>query len=629
MLASRSKFIAPIVLILLLAAATRIINAGHYPVWTDEGWSTWPIRNNRLEEILETVAQDRHPPLYFLSLSAWETVAGNSRIALRFLSIAGGILSVAVVYRIGADWFSRTAALYAAGLFAVLNPAVYYAQEIRHYSWLVLSVCLMSLFFLRYLRHPRPKLLIAYVLSIVFMLYTLYFGVFVLAVQIVIGLFVWRGKPHPPAHLSRSQPSPSYGEGELSPKIQLVAAWVVAGVLYIPWLLVLWDQVTRALGASGIQDFPGSYETTLDSLLRLADLLFGGQAALLLGIYLLGCWYIVTRRSLAQVYLVLWGGGVFVVMFVANLWFGLLSARTLVFLTPALMLVCGVGFSVLAPSVRRVLGLSAVAFMLLTPTIIQPRLNSDAAAQALAADFSPGDLVILETGWDDHAFYYEVSLALPDAEMIRTLRWVRARPTRPVVPEVEDDIRDHQRVWVVNWLQPSQVISYLDDGAQGFQRVLTREVPVSAQYLTLFDDPTIELVLFERPDTSESPRVFGDVLALHDALVTSEGRRGQPLHVDLWWSALNPPPLDYSVGVFLLDENGTTRAEHNAPPGSLPTTQWTVDTLMFDRHTLISPADLPDGSYTVIVNVYWYGDQQPLTVSGMDYAEIGQVVVGE
>ena len=90
---------------MLLAAAVRIINAGHWPVWTDEGWSTWAASDHRIDVILDNVAKDRHPPLYFLSLSAWWTIAGDSRIALRFLSIASGLLTVAAVYRIGADWF--------------------------------------------------------------------------------------------------------------------------------------------------------------------------------------------------------------------------------------------------------------------------------------------------------------------------------------------------------------------------------------------------------------------------------------------------------------------------------------------------------------------------------------------
>jgi len=82
------RLLSPIVVILIVAAALRIVNAGHFPVWTDEGWSTWAVSDHSLGAILDKVAHDRHPPLYFVALSGWWTVAGDSRIALRFLSIA-------------------------------------------------------------------------------------------------------------------------------------------------------------------------------------------------------------------------------------------------------------------------------------------------------------------------------------------------------------------------------------------------------------------------------------------------------------------------------------------------------------------------------------------------------------
>ena len=254
--------LSPILVILLLAAATRIINAGHWPVWTDEGWSTWAASDHHFDVILSRVAQDRHPPLYFLALSAWWSVAGYSRIALRFLSIVGGLLTVAVVYRIGADWFGKRAGSYAALLLAVLNIAVYYSQEIRHYSWLMLAISLMTLTFLRYLRRPRPTMLVAYALSVVFMLYTLYIGVFILIVQVPVGLLLWRG--------SRRD------------KAKLIAAWTASFVLYAPWLVAISQQINILAG--GIDGYP----TNLSSLLIVAGLLFGGQLALTVGLYIVG-----------------------------------------------------------------------------------------------------------------------------------------------------------------------------------------------------------------------------------------------------------------------------------------------------------------------------------------------------
>ncbi len=165
----------------------------------------------------------------------------------------------------------------------------------------------------------------------------------------------------------------------------------------------------------------------------------------------------------------------------------------------------------------------------------------------------------------------------------------------PVVPRVLDAVRAHRRVWVVNWFQPSQVIPYLEAGEDGFRRALTRETSIGAQYAGRFPDPTVEAVLFARPDLTGEPRIYGDLLALHDTLIPTTARRGERLHVDLWWSAREPLTLDYSVGVFLLDDSGAARAEQQGPPGDTPTSQWAVNELIFDRHTILIPPDLPPG----------------------------------
>jgi hypothetical protein len=602
--------LTPVLAILLLAAATRIVNAGHWPVWTDEGWSTWVASDHRLDVILSQLAPDRHPPLYFVSLSAWWTVAGDSRIALRFLAIAGGLLTVAVTYRIGADWLGSLAGAYAALLLAVLPVAVYYSQEIRHYSWLMLSVCLMTLFFLRYLRRPRIGMLALYVASIVFMLYTLYIGVLILGLHVAIGLLAWRGP--------------------LRNKAALIGGWATAIVLYIPWLVFMLGQL--GFVSTGIDGYP----TTFEGLLTLAGILLGGQLALTAGLYALGTWRIVEQadrsvRWLAQMTLVLGGIGLFGVMAIGNLWIGLLSARTLVFLVPLLMVICGYGLSLVNRRAGNVLALSLVAVSVAVPGVIQPRLDYHVAAQAVAADYTPGDPIVLETGWDDNAFRYELMLALGESaepQIIRTWPWVNNRqPGMPVVLQIEDRLKAQRRIWVVNWLQPSQVIPFLDQGNDGFVRVLTRETSTGAQYQARYNDPTVRAVLFERPDLSQPPLVYGDMLALRERLTLAGARPGQLLHVDLWWSALKPLPLDYSVGVFLLDAVGRLRVQRDGPPGAKPTSQWPPDEPVFDRHTLAIPRDLPPGTYQLGVQVYWYGDRIPLPVNGQKFAILGDIKI--
>jgi hypothetical protein len=200
------------------------------------------------------------------------------------------------------------------------------------------------------------------------------------------------------------------------------------------------------------------------------------------------------------------------------------------------------------------------------------------------------------------------------------------------VPQVEGAISAHDRVWIVQWLTPSQVMPWLDSGEAGFRRVLAWQVSVGEQYREHYPDypPTVQIALYERPTLPDSPddqRIYGDLLVLHDAVIAERARPGERLHVDLWWSAAEQAiDRDYSVGVYLMppDEDRVI-AQHDGPPGDTPTSQWRRDPVYFDRHTLIVPDDLAPGTYRVAVGVYWFGDKLPLKVDGGDFAVVGEI----
>ena len=662
-----------ITLILLLAAGTRILGTADRPVWTDEGFMTWITSDLDVETVVDRAEiWDRHAPLYVFVVGGWREIAGESRIVLRFWAIMSGLVATALVYRIGADTFGAQIGRYAALLFAVLEMAVYYGQEIRGYGWLIMAVCWMAFFFLRYLRHPRPIWLIGFALSVALMLYTVYLGVVILVVMGLIVL-VWRGS--------------------WRHRFALLGA-VIAGVaLFTPWLIVILRQRERV--QTGIQGAPGTYATTWENIRLLSEFVWGDQLALMLGVWAIGrvspfpftgseadsidsvvksldvgatlqsrpgrvCkpsptkiqgpnpffWHLSALESftgrgygieVAGLFLILAGAGVFVGMMIANVWVAVVAARTLVVVTPFVMLVCGIGLAQVAPPARGVLLAILVGLSLITSPVIQPRLAYDVTAQSIAAEYARGDLVILETGWDDNPFLYELALVLPDsAEIIRTLPWVDPGSIAPVVPQVEDTMRAHDRVWVVQWLTPSQVMPWLDSGTAGFQRVLAWQESIGQAYITQYPDypPTVQIALYERPmvsDNADELSTYGDLLVLRDAVIADSAAPGERLHVDLWWSMAEQAETidrDYSVGVYLMpvDEDRVIE-QHDGSPGDRPTSQWDDDMLLFDRHTLTVPDGLAPGVYRVAVAVYWFGDGVRLPVDGGDVVAVGDIVV--
>src|SRR5262249_21758695 len=151
------------------------------------------------------------------------------------------------------------------------------------------------------------------------------------------------------------------------------------------------------------------------------------------------------------------------------------------------------------------------------------------------------DLIVLETGWDDNAFAYELGRVLGQPEIIRTI--ARADiyvDDKDMLPVVQPRLAVHPRVWVVQWLQAPQIMPYLENPENGYQRVLVYDLLVNREYRDRFGDSIVKVALYERPDTTREPKDFGDLLRLHDALFVTQTHPSATLFVDLWWSALKP-----------------------------------------------------------------------------------------
>jgi len=651
----------PIIAVLLLAAWLRIINGAAFPVSTDEGWTTWAIAEPTYRTIVDILAADRHPPLYFLGLGYWSRLAGESRLALRAPSMLMGVLTVAMIYRIGADTFGRTAragredvSWYGMLMFALLPVAVYYTQEIRHYGAFMAAVVWSCLLFIRILRTPRVHLLLLYSLSVAIMLYLLYFAVWVILLHVITGLLLWRGDAQREWQVSWKDRS------------KLLAAWVGALLLYTPWIVVIFTEQWAILTA-GITAAPGSFTSALPDLLRLLQLLMGGGLALTFGLYVIGFWgSLVSDRTdvtlglrlanpawLGELFIVLWGLGLFVLLAMVNTQTGVLSARTMVFISPALMLVVGAGIVRLRVGVRWSLLAGFVMVSIVTPPVIQPRLDYPVAAAALAQRAQPDDLIVLETGWDDNAFRYEIRRQVDTTQIIRTLPWVNNRDGNvPVVPQIADDLQRHQRVWVVQWLQPSQVIPYLTDN--GYTRTATYYTDVGEQYRGAFAafgaTDTVQVVRLARP-ADTAPMVFDEVFTLTGAVYDQRVSIGDDLVIDLWWTVDQTPPLDYSVGLFLTDNANTPAASLNLSLNSIqspaydydmadgvriraadyyerPTSQWGPGDRTYTGYSLPLPPDLPPGDYTLTMAVYHFQTPDaPISVGGQPRYTLGSVTV--
>ena len=131
------------------------------------------------------LADEMHPPLYYLLVNAWTSVFGNSALAVRSLSVVIGLGVVLAGYWFATELYDRQTGLLTA-LFASLSVLqVQYAQTARMYSLFVLLTFCSLYFYVRVLRADSIDNRFGYGLCTVLMVLTHSYGWFVVAAQLV------------------------------------------------------------------------------------------------------------------------------------------------------------------------------------------------------------------------------------------------------------------------------------------------------------------------------------------------------------------------------------------------------------------------------------------------------------
>jgi uncharacterized membrane protein len=137
---------------------------------------------------------DVHPPLYFTVLWASIRLIGVGDFAVRVPSIWFGIVLIPLVYLLGKEAYDRRTGAVAAVLVAVAPYMVWYSQEARMYSMLMVFSVLALWAQLRIFHRGGWYPWVVYTLASVAMIATQYFGIWQLLVQqlVFVGAIVIR-----------------------------------------------------------------------------------------------------------------------------------------------------------------------------------------------------------------------------------------------------------------------------------------------------------------------------------------------------------------------------------------------------------------------------------------------------
>jgi hypothetical protein len=136
----------PLAALTIAAAILRFATIDVQSYWFDEALTAKLVGMPFGDMFSSIPDTELTPPLYYVVAWPWVQVLGTHELALRSLSALFGIALVPVVYLVGRELVSRRAGLVAAALVAFNPLLVWYSQEARPYSLLVL-LCALSMLF--------------------------------------------------------------------------------------------------------------------------------------------------------------------------------------------------------------------------------------------------------------------------------------------------------------------------------------------------------------------------------------------------------------------------------------------------------------------------------------------------
>ncbi len=701
--AIRNTQYAALLIILLLAFAVRVYRLDGQSLWYDEA-VTAQVAAKGIAELTRWTADDIQPPLYYYAVAGWTRLAGHGEWALRFPSAFFGVLTVPLLWAVGRRLFGRgrsgqIASLAAACLAAISPLYVYYAQEARMYTLLTFWGVLAGYALLRATNDERRttkdagrwslvvgrwssfRWWLVFILAATAMLYTHYFGVFLLAAYGVILLGAWgRRTAKRPAEKGESRLKPAGTDDRnplqrvftslavgfdprRSPRRVTLLAFLAIALLYLPWLPAMFNryQVDRSYWQGSLK---------LDEALRHVAISFtAGAPETMLEVDAMRLlpWFAVAFGL--AVLVLLWRGGrgaggqgssalvhLSTCLLVPLLAILVLASRTpkfnaryLMMVSPAYLLILAGGMGYWGLGIRdwglpraertthhalrtiQSLVPSTLFLFLVATSLVSLRnwFTDPAFTKAqwrgliatVRAQMTPDEAVLLVSG---HAWpawdYYAPDIArtrLPEIDILDVNRVLGFEAGA----DLTRALAGKTGAWLVEWqdeaVDPIGIVPHFLDRA-GVEQPVGREFwHLKLRHWQLRPGATYPSE--PRPQHADTANYAHQVALLG----WDDPQRGG---ITVYWRALNTITADYQVSLILEDAGGREVGRWDGRPAGYdyPTTRWRPGQALFGRYKLPLPPDALPGDYYVTLAVYYAADP-----AGLDIRDVADNPAGK
>ncbi|MDO8691038.1 MAG: glycosyltransferase family 39 protein [Dehalococcoidia bacterium] len=619
--------------LLLLAFFLRSAWLDKQSIWADEAYtlslSSRTLWQSILNEVLGGDANTPHTPLYYLALMPWLRLVGTSDYALRWFSVAFGLLTVPVSYALARRLLGgRTAGM--AALLAGMSPfLVYYSQEARMYAMAGFLAILAPYCLVKALMGGGKRWWIGYSLSATALFFTLNIGLVLIAVFFLVSLLpeslgVRQRRLsvvfHLPVGLSvllwqvvqssrfamnlTVSPFQAIGLLSLDTVKDTALAYVFGVTLDKAWAV---DRV-YAFRDNPLQPWATALQPYYTNILVLVAV----------GLVSAGVWKLARMKSLAFPLLVL--GVVSVIASVLMLRLTTISygVRLTLIAAPLFLILLSAGVQALPGLVR----IPALALLILFMSYslwqnyqnpVFSRSEYRVLAQRLGEEMEDGDAVYLHGPvlrlldrrylTRPHPVY-----TIPDALPVDN-NW------NEVADQLESIAGEYFRVWLVLGGEADY------DPERRVERwLLEHGYQVEDEW---FGNSRLSLFVFPRSGGSRalSGHLVNEELAMEGATLPmgQTVTQGRSLPVALTWRTLKPFSGRYRVSIRLLDSDNLVWSQRDVDvaPSLRPISNWAVgQPVSFNTGLRLAPG-IPPGDYNLKLLVY-ESDGRPLPHGDLD-----------
>ncbi len=240
--------------IIIIGIIFIFLGAFHSNIWFDEEYSVALARHNFID-IWKIGGHDVHPILYYWMLKLVSLISEKIIILRLFSAIPIAILGILGYTHIRKDFGEKTGLIFS--ILTYFLPAMtIYAQEIRMYSWAILSVTILAIYAFRISKEDNIRNWVIFFLSSIFSIYIHYYGLMAAGLINLFLLF----------YLVKQKRKKSI--------IVILILGIIQLIAYIPWIVYLIMQLKHVSKGFWISfKFP-------DTLMELISFQFWGKLSL-------------------------------------------------------------------------------------------------------------------------------------------------------------------------------------------------------------------------------------------------------------------------------------------------------------------------------------------------------------